>query len=389
MSWVALMPLRGGSKSIPMKNLQRIAGKPLYAWSLEQVLDSECFDEIVVATDSEPIRMSVKDQFGNAVTLFDRSPDTATDTASSESVMLEYLQQAEFDVLSLVQATSPLTEAHHFVEAKQEFESGKFDSLLTAVEVKRFLWTRDGVPVNYDPKTRPRRQELEGILVENGAFYFSRRQVLEQQKCRLGGKVGIYQMPEDTYLELDELEDLRAIERLLIARKINNNHSGDLKPVSVLVVDVDGTLTDAGMYYDGSGENLKKFNTRDAVGLQQLRQQGIRICIMTGETSAATEARIKKLQIEDYYPGVKDKLTLLKKLSEEWEVPLEQIAFIGDDLGDVACLQQAGVSFCPADAIVEAQTAVDYVCISKGGNGAVREVCDLLLSNICSTKSEN
>lgn len=379
MRWVALMPLRGGSKSIPGKNIRRIAGRPLYAWSLQQAVAAQCFNAIFVSTDSREIRDSVESHFGSDVAVIDRTAETASDDASTESVMLEFQQQADFDVLALIQATSPLTQAEHFVAAKQQFIGDKLESLLSAVEVKRFFWNRDGTPINYSPAARPRRQEFEGTLVENGAFYFTDSSILKEQRCRLGGKVGIFRMPAETYLEVDDPDDFVSVEKLLIKRKILEGWRGACRPIRALVVDVDGTLTDGGMYYDAEGERLKRFDTRDAVGLERLREHGIRVCIITGERSDITAARMKKLQITDYHPGVNDKLALLRSLARQWNLELEEIAFIGDDVGDVECLAHAGVSFCPRDAVDDVLAQADFVCAKPGGGGAVREVCELLL----------
>ena len=150
------------------------------------------------------------------------------------------------------------------------------------------------------------------------------------------------------------------------------------RPVRALVVDVDGTLTDGGMYYGPQGEALKKFNTRDAKGMLDVQALGIRICIITAEDSPSVAARMRKLGFTEYHAGVKDKLPLLKKLAADWNTPLAEIAYIGDDLGDLECLQAAGVACCPADAVPEVLAASRYICTHKSGAGAVREVCDLI-----------
>jgi CMP-N-acetylneuraminic acid synthetase len=216
--WVALMPLRGGSKSIPRKNLLDVAGRPLFAWSLQAAVDSRVFDEVVVASDDAAIRAAVSAAFGAAVTVLDRSPENASDTASSESVMLEVLAQRPCDVLALVQATSPLTTAADFVAARGRFERDGLDSLLTAVRWKRFVWSDDARPLNYDPQARPRRQDFAGALVENGAFYFTRSNLLAAGGSRLGGRIGIHEMAAETLTEIDEPADLVEVARLLAAR---------------------------------------------------------------------------------------------------------------------------------------------------------------------------
>jgi CMP-N-acetylneuraminic acid synthetase len=218
MKWVALMPLRGGSRSIPSKNVRRLAGRPLFAWSLEAAVESGCFAEIYVSTDSSEIGDAVEREFSSHVRVIGRPAATATDTAGTESVMLEFQERVAFDVLGLIQATSPLTQADDLRRAQRRFSDEGADSLLTAVESKRFFWTRDGAPVNYDPANRPLRQQFRGFLMENGAFYFTRAATLRTCRARLGGKIVIYQMPDETGVEVDEPLDWLVAEHLILER---------------------------------------------------------------------------------------------------------------------------------------------------------------------------
>lgn len=377
MRWVALMPLRGGSKSIPGKNLRPLAGRPLFAWSLEQALASGCFDALYVMTDDPAIAAAVREGFGEAVTVLDRAAENASDEADSESVLLEFQQRVAFDVVALVQATSPLTRSEDFRQARSRFTDGNFDSLLTAVEFRRFLWRHDGSPLNYAPEARPRRQDFAACLMENGAFYLTRATLLREQRCRLGGRIGIHVMAPDTALEIDEPGDWPVAEARL--REAQRQRPGD-RQVRALVLDVDGTLTDGGMYYGARGEALKKFNTRDAKGLARLRERGLRLGVITGEQSPAVAARMTRLGITDYHPGVDDKSAVLATLAAQWGVALDEIAYMGDDLNDLSCLTQAGLALCPGDAVAAIRARADHVMSRRGGDGAVREACELILS---------
>ena len=376
MRWVALLPLRAGSKSIPGKNLKAIAGRPLYAWSLAAAIESDCFDAIYVAADSSAMRDDVRARFGDHVEVIDRAPANATDTATSESVMLEFAARVPCDVLALIQATSPLTQAEDFRAARARFEGDSLDSLFTGVATKRFFWTRDAVPLNYDPAQRPRRQDFAGRIMENGAFYLTRTALLAHSGVRLGGRIGAHVMADSCATELDEPADWIEIERLLRARVLGRGAP------RLLVVDVDGTLTDGGMYYDANGEALKKFHTRDAKGLLMLRDRGVRVCVVTAESSAVVAARMRKLGITDYFPAVSDKLQWLREHTAVSRIELAQVGYIGDDLNDLDGLRAVGMSFCPADAVPEVRAAVGYVCNAAGGAGAVREVCDLIRARL-------
>lgn len=380
MRWVAYMPLRGGSKSIPGKNIRSLAGTPLFAWSLQAAIDSGCFDEIWVGTDDAAIRKAVENRFAGQVRLFERSPETCSDEASTESALLEFAREVPFDVICLVQATSPMTRAADFVAARDQFLDQDADSLVTGTRTRRFFWSPAGEPLNYDPAARPRRQDFDGSFIENGAFYFTRREVLEVQRCRLGGSISVFEMPEESVLEIDEPDDWAAAEAILKERRDDASRAR-IGAIGALVIDVDGTLTDGGMYYGASGEALKKFNTRDAKGLQRIRQAGIKLCVMTQEQSESVHARMRKLKIDNYHPGVRDKLTLLQEVADDWGLPLEAVAYMGDDLNDLACLEAVGYAFCPQDAVPEIRAVADYVTRSRAGHGAVREACDWLLSS--------
>ncbi len=379
MNFVALVPLRGGSKSIPFKNIKKMAGRPMCFWSISATLQSGCFSKVCVSTDSEEIKKVIVDHFGKAVDVIDRPAEFAQDTSSTESVMKHFASVVDFDVLCTIQATSPLVTPEDFRRAQKTFKDEKCDSLFTGCEFKRFIWDYQNKPLNYDFMKRPRRQQFQGQIIENGAFYFTKKELWTETENRLGGKIGHVLMAEESMFELDEPTDWLIIESLLKNRSAADIEE-KIQEVKAIVLDVDGTLTDAGMYYGPEGEMLKKFNTRDAKGLELVRQAGIQVCVITAEDSASVHQRMKKLNISDYFYGVKDKLPVLKKWASDQGLSLKQIAYGGDDLGDLDCLQSVGFSFCPADSEQDVLAHVDYICTKVGGSGAVREVCNLLVN---------
>lgn len=373
---VALVPLRGGSKSIPDKNIRFLAGKPLCAWVLEAACRSGIFAEVVVSTDSAKIAAVVK-SLGLPVKILDRPAALATDEASTEAVMLHAAQQLRFDILATIQATSPLTQAEDFRRAYEIFKANGYDSLLTAVRTKRFFWQDDATALNYNPEQRPRRQDFSGSLMENGAFYLTSRRLLVETNCRLGGRIGLYEMAPQTAIEIDEPEDWVLVERTLLDRR-KQSLSGRLAKIRLLVVDVDGTLTDAGMYWSAEGDQLKKFNTRDAKGLELVRKLGVEVAIITSENSPIVTARALKLGIQHCFVGVYDKQHCLETLVGKLGFRLTEVAYVGDDINDLNCLTISGFSACPADAVDAVKSQVQYIATQAGGRGAVREVCDLI-----------
>jgi N-acylneuraminate cytidylyltransferase len=372
---VALVPLRGGSKSIPLKNIKLLNGKPLCYYVLKAAADAPSIDEVYVSTDSPQIAQVVT-SLGLGVKILHRPAELATDEASTEVVMLHAAREVAFDTLVTLQATSPLTRAADLEAALRRFVDNGHDSLLTAVRSKRFYWTPQGEALNYDPRTRPRRQEFEGTFVENGAFYITRRATLLDSRCRLGGSIGIHEMGEESFVEIDEPQDWEAVATLL--RRADAPLEQRLGRVKAMVCDVDGTLTDGGMYFSAEGELAKKFNTRDGMGLNLLRERGVRVVVMTRENSAAVAARMKKLNITDYFAGVQEKLETLQQFCASTGLSMESVAFVGDDLNDLECLQHVGFAACPHDAVPEIRAVCDYCATARGGEGAVREIADLI-----------
>ena len=221
MEIVALIPLRGGSKSIPKKNVKLIAGKPLCAWVIEAAKMSTKIDSIYVSTDSKEIAEIVED-LNLGVKIVVRPSEFATDEATTEAVMLHFMSQVRFDTLVTIQATSPLLCSRDLDEAISAFHVNHYDSMLSAVRFKRFFWGDNARPLNYSPEHRPRRQNFKGTLMENGAFYITRKNILEKFGCRLGGDIGIYEMDELTAQEIDEPDDWERVEYLLTQRELRN-----------------------------------------------------------------------------------------------------------------------------------------------------------------------
>lgn len=218
MNIVSLIPLRGGSKSIPKKNIKLIAEKPLCAWALFAAAGAAQIDSVYVSTDSEEIAETVQG-LGLGIQVIMRPAEYATDEASTESVMLHFMRHVDFDVMVTIQATSPLLTSHDLDQALVHFHEQQLDSMLSAVRTKRFFWRDDATPINYNPSHRPRRQDFQGTLMENGAFYITKHDILHRHQCRLGGKIGIYEMDESTAVEIDEPADWERVERLLLQRQ--------------------------------------------------------------------------------------------------------------------------------------------------------------------------
>lgn len=384
---VALIPVRGGSKSIPLKNIREIAGKPLVYWTAKAASECDDIDKVYVATDSDRIREVVESFHLDKVYVIGRSEDTASDTAATESVMLEFAEKYEFDVIALIQATSPLLRSEDLKGGFREFYNPGTDSVLSVVRQKRFQWEtgKNGfaMPVNYDVFHRPRRQEFNGFLVENGAFYITGRRSLLESKNRLSGNIRMFEMEASTYFEIDEPDDWVIIEKQLMDRCRQQKMEGmDIPEIKMFLTDCDGCLTDGGMYYSENGDEIKKFNTLDGMGFRLLKEKGILTGIITGEKMELNLRRSRKLNLDIFEDAVTDKLAVVQKLCAKYGIKMQNVAYIGDDINDLDVIKNVGFGCSVDNGMQEVKEAARYVTHKRGGQGAVREVIDLLFHGI-------
>ncbi|MCC8172991.1 MAG: HAD-IIIA family hydrolase [Odoribacter sp.] len=149
--------------------------------------------------------------------------------------------------------------------------------------------------------------------------------------------------------------------------------------IKMFLTDCDGCLTDGGMYYSENGDELKKFNTRDGMGFALLREHGIITGIITSESVALNRRRAKKLKLDILEEGCKDKASAVKRICSEYQVNLENIAYVGDDVNDLEVIQMVGLGCCPADAIASVKRVASFITEAKGGEGVIREVADKIL----------
>lgn len=381
---IAFIPVRGGSKSIPLKNIKPFCGKPLVCWNIEALEDCSDIDEIIVATDSDEIEEVVLKNEYSKTKVYRRSIENASDIASTESVMLEYIKYAKLSrevIFMLVQATSPMTETSHFSEALSMYYKDGYDSLLTCVRNYRFFWNENGTSLNYDYLNRPRRQDFSGLLMENGAFYINKIGNILASGNRLSGNIGIYVMPEYTAMEIDEPDDWDALENLMRKYVLSKQHITK-ENIKLFLSDVDGTLTDGGMYYSLSEDEMKKFNTRDGMGFQLLREAGIKVGIITSEETEIVEKRAKKLKADYLFQGKRNegKLHAVEELCQKLGIKMNNVAYIGDDLNCKPLLELAGLKACPSDACEDVKKIVGIEVMRKrGGEGCVREFIDSII----------
>lgn len=379
MKKVAIIPLRKESKGIPGKNKKKMLGRPLFTWVLTEAIFSD-LDLVYVFTDDSEIMEYVEREYHwtSKVRVMLRKGENANDIASTESVMIEFSEKINHDyaILCLLQATSPLTLAEAINDGLNKIINESFDSALSVVITKRFTWNKNGTPQNYDVLNRPRRQDFDGLLTENGAVYCTTKEAFLESNNRVSGKIGLIEMAEDTYMEIDSVSDWNIIENLLIEKQKKNKVN---QRIQYLVLDVDGVFTDGGIYYNEEGEFAKKFNMRDGMGLEILRENNVEVVVLTSEISIVVLQRMKKLKIENTFIGIKDKYSFLKQFLANKNSSFEAVAYVGDDINDLANICSSGWSFAPANAMNIVKAHADIILKNDSGNGAIREVCEVIM----------
>lgn len=383
---VAFIPVRGGSKSIHLKNIKIICGKPLVYWACKAACESGKIDVVYVATDSDIIRETVdgfileEPELFSKISVINRSVQSATDSASTECAMLEFATQYTFDNIILIQATSPLLTNEDIDRGFIEFGKKDTESVLSVVRQKRFIWSINNQGFasseNYDVYNRPRRQNFDGYFVENGAFYITSKKALLKSQNRVSGNIRLVEMQEESYFEIDEPNDFIIIESILHS---HNKENRNIQHIKMLLTDCDGCLTDGGMYYSEQGDELKKFNTRDGVAFSLLHERGILTGMITGETVLLNKRRADKVKIDFYKPGCKNKMDAVISLCKENSILPQEVLYIGDELNDLDVMNYVGYSCCPSDACEEVKNASDYITKCRGGGGVIREIVRMIL----------
>ncbi|KAK1166738.1 N-acylneuraminate cytidylyltransferase-like [Acipenser oxyrinchus oxyrinchus] len=386
----ALILARGGSKGIPLKNIKVLAGVPLIGWVLRAAFDSGVFDSVWVSTDHSKIA-EVAEEFGAQV--HRRSPKVSTDSSSSLDAIQEFLRlHKEVDIIGNIQATSPCLHPNHLQDATRKIREDGCDSVFSVVRRHHFRWQEvktggvDTKPLNLDPANRPRRQDWDGELCENGSFYFASRELVEKGYLQ-GGKMAYYEMLPEFSVDIDIDIDWPVAEQRVL--RFGYFGKDQLEQVKLLVCNIDGCLTDGQVYLSAGGEELVSWNIRDTTGISTIQEQGVEVCLISSRGCPIHKLLAKKIdcQLEQ---NAANKLEVLELWKSKKKLSWEQVAYIGNDESDVECLKKAGVSGVPHDASSDAVKAAGYTCRNSAGRGAVREFADhiLLLSEQARAKSQ-
>ncbi|KTR75545.1 acylneuraminate cytidylyltransferase [Microbacterium oxydans] len=378
---VAIIPARGGSKQVPRKNLQRVGGVPLVERAVRAAARAAGIDLVVVSTDDDEIA-ALATAVGARVVR--RPAELAGDTATSESAILHALDALEasgdsVDVVAFLQATSPFIPSDALAAAVEEVRADRADSVFAAHETYGFLWREDehgeAAAINHEAAHRPRRQDREPHHLETGAFYVFRASGFRASRHRFFGRIRIAPVPEWTAIEIDDAEQLR------VARALAGLHDvPEPIPVRAVVTDFDGVHTDDTAIIDADGGERVRVSREDGMGVVLLRRAGVPLLILSTEVNPVVRARADKLRVPVLH-GIDDKESALRAWSRENGVPLADIAYLGNDVNDLPALRIVGWPVAVANAHPLVIEEARVVLRRRGGEGAVRELIERVLSS--------
>ena len=382
-NFVTIIPARGGSKSIPRKNIADFCGKPLIGWSIEQALGGRLVQSVWVSTDDSEIADTAR-RFGARI--IERPAELATDTASSEDALIhaiDYIEKqdsqgATVDGVVFLQATSPLRETSDIDGAIEQFVSEKADSLFSAALLEDYcLWKEeDGTftSFTFDYMNRGRRQDRKPYYLENGSIYVFKPELLRRNKNRLGGKIVTYLMPFWKSFEIDAADDIDICGYYMTNKIVKKNCSSDeatCRGLELVVYDFDGVMTDNTVSVDQHGVESVVVSRADGLAVGLIRDKGIRQMILTTEKNPVVERRAEKLSLP-ILRGIDNKAETLAGYCRDNGIDLRNVAYIGNDVNDLEAMQMVGCPVCPSDAAEEIKRISRIILDTPGGSGAVR-----------------
>ncbi|MFJ4051133.1 3-deoxy-manno-octulosonate cytidylyltransferase [Pseudomonas hunanensis] len=394
-----VIPARYGSTRLPGKPLADIVGKPMVQHVYERALQVTNAHIVVVATDDERVAETVRGFGGQCIM-------TSPDHPSGTDRLAEVMTQVDADIYINLQGDEPLVRPSDIEALAAGMQADTFVNVGTLCH-----------PISADEALNPNTVKV--VLAGNGnALYFSRSPIpypRDSDAASYLKHVGVYAyrrnvlaeyagLPQPMMEHAEKLEQLRLMaagycirayiveptgpgvdtpECLEQVRAIMSGLEPKSKPtladIRLVITDVDGVLTDGGIYYDATGECLKRFHVRDGMGMRLLEENGVRVAVLSGRDSATLRKRVSDLGVTLCQFGVKDKLLACRQLMAEAGIPTEHTACIGDDCIDLPAFDACGMSFAVADAPIYVKSAATHTLMATGGTGAFREVADAIL----------
>lgn len=397
---LAVIPARGNSKSIPRKNIKELAGYPLIAYSIAAARQSASVTRVIVSTDDEEIAQVAK-QFGAEVP-FMRPAEYAQDQTLDLPVFehaLTWLREQEgyvADVVIQLRPTSPIRPSHCVDDAIEILQTHPQADCVRGVVVAGQnpykMWhiqsdgalspllTVQGIKEAYNAP----RQALPPVYWQTGHIDAIRPATILKKHSMTGDVIYPLLIDQSFTIDIDTMYDWQNAERLIMGGTLEmviplEGKKKFLPKLSLILLDFDGVMTDDRVWVDEQGHEMVAANRGDGLGLELVRKYlDIPVVVISKERNPVVAKRCEKLHLP-YKQGIDDKVSIIKALMSEYSVVPEQVAYIGNDVNDLGCFELVGYTVAPADAHEIVRNKADLVLLQRGGHGAVREFCDLLL----------
>ena len=398
---LAIIPARGNSKSIPHKNIREFAGYPLIAFSIAAGLQAKTVTRVIVSTDNAEIA-KVARHYGAEVPFIrpdEFSQDDTPDLPVFQHALhwLKNYQNYSPTVVVQLRPTSPVRPINCVDRAvRLLLDNPEADSVRGVVPAEQNpykMWriTDDrkmspllqieGIKESYNAP----RQKLPYVYWQTGHIDVIRVSTI-LEKNSMSGDIILPLMIDPLYtVDIDTLNDWQKAEQLLKSHDIEmvspfKPKKPFPKKVALLVLDFDGVLTNNQVWTDQNGREMVTSSRSDGLGLELLRKNmETEVIVISTESNPVIAARCKKLELP-FYQGIEDKASVLKELLKKKDINPEQVIYVGNDINDLSCIKMVGYTAAPADAHPDVKKSVDLVLKRAGGLGAVRELCDLLIT---------
>jgi len=399
---LAVIPARGGSKGIPRKNIKNFAGYPLIAYSIQAGLNSKYVTRTIVSTDDEEIA-TVAREYGAEIPFLrpaEYAQDATLDFPVFENLlgMLKEMENYVPDLVIQLRPTSPIRpvnlvdDAIELILSDDEIDSVR--GVVPSGQNPYKMWKVDpssgymsgllkveGIDEPYNSA----RQALPETYWQTGHIDVIRTSVITDKKSMSGKNIKPIFINPDFTVDIDKPSDWQKSEWLVRYGGLDMVVPGNKRrplpgKVDLVVFDFDGVMTDDKVYVNQDGLEMVAANRRDGMGISLLRKAGMKMVVISSETNPVVQARCRKLNLQ-FIQGVESKPEILKNYLQENNINPENVIFVGNDINDVPCFSVVGCALVVADAHPEALRQADIILNHYGGQGAVREICDLLLQS--------
>ena len=403
---LALIPARGGSKGIPRKNIRDFAGYPLIAWSIAAGLQAHTVNRVIVSTDDNEIAAVAR--ACGAETPFMRPPELAQDRTTDLPVFehaLKWLEDIEGykpDIVVQLRPTSPVRPKDCVDDAVrvliENVDADCVRGVVPAGQNPHKMWRFNG----YDKPIKPLlevegitepynapRQILPPVYWQTGHIDAIRTATITRRHSLTGNTIYPLVLDPRYIVDIDTPADWAKYESLVyhggldMVMPANKSRRAMPKKIQLVICDFDGVLTDNKVWTDQNGTEMVAAYRSDSLRIRELREKGIEVMILSSEPNPVVMARAKKMGVEAIHGvGILEKGNALRKVLEQKRVEAENVVYIGNDLNDLPCFEIVGWSVAVADAFPQVIRTADHVLSRAGGQGAVRELCDLILNNL-------